>query len=91
MYKRFDPFVDTLPQLDVHGLTRDLLMVEVNGFIYENFRMGREKVAVIHGHGSKILMHELHDKLKKNKYVNKFYTYHMNDGCTIIELKKENK
>lgn len=91
MDKFFNPFIDTLPKLDVHGLTRDLLMVEVNAFIYENFRLGKEKIVVIHGHGSKILMHELHDKLKHNEYVNKFYTDHMNDGCTVIELKKENK
>ena len=91
MDKRFNPFVDILPKLDVHGLTRDLLMVEVNGFILENFRLGKDKVVVIHGHGSKILMHELHDKLKHNEHVSRFYTDHMNDGCTIIELKKENK
>ena len=82
-----NPFVDIYPKLDVHGLTRDLLMVEVNDFILENYRLGKEKVVVIHGHGSKILMKELHDKLKTNKYVNKYYTDYMNDGCTIIELK----
>jgi DNA-nicking Smr family endonuclease len=91
MDKRFNPFVDIYPKLDVHGLTRDLLMVEVNGFILENFRMGKDKVVVIHGHGSKILMHELHSNLKNNQYVSNYYTDHMNDGCTIIELKKENK
>ena len=37
MYKQFDPFLDILPSLDVHGLTDDTVMTFVNDFIYENY------------------------------------------------------
>lgn len=87
MYK-FDPFVDTLPQLDVHGFTEDTVMTVVNDFIYENYRMGKKKIVVIHGKGYGILKRKIHTDLKKNKYVLKFSLYFMNTGVTIIELKE---
>ena len=34
MYKRIDPFLSVLPQLDVHGFTDDTVMTVVNDFIY---------------------------------------------------------
>ncbi len=89
MYKQFDPFLDILPSLDVHGLTDDTVMTFVNDFIYENYRLGKEKVCVIHGKGAGILRKRIHSDLKRNKYVKDFYLYNMNIGCTIIELKKE--
>ena len=48
MYKPIDPFTVYLPQLDVHGYTRDIVTTVVNDFIYENYRMGKEKIMVIH-------------------------------------------
>ena len=89
MYKPIDPFVVNLPQLDVHGYTRDIVMTVVNDFIYEQYRMGKEKVMVIHGKSGGILKSTIHAGLKRNKYVKNYYLYNMNIGCTIIELKKE--
>lgn len=83
-----DPFIDILPQLDVHGYTRDIVMTVVNDFIYENYCMGKRKIVVIHGKGSNILRNQIHSDLKKNKYVLKFQLYFMNTGVTIIELKE---
>ena len=86
MYKPVDPFTVLLPQLDVHGYTRDIVMTVVNDFIYENYRMGKKKIIVIHGRSGGVLKETIHKNLKKNKYVKNFYLYNMNTGCTIIEL-----
>lgn len=86
MYKNIDPFIYILPQLDVHGFTRDTVMTVVNDFIKDNFKLGNKKIVVIHGKGQDILRKEIHLNLKKNKLVNKFYLYNFNIGCTIIEL-----
>ena len=48
---RIDPFIDFLPQLDVHGFTEDIVMTVVNDFIYENYRMGKDKIVIVHGKG----------------------------------------
>lgn len=86
---KIDPFLSILPQLDVHGFTDDTVMTVVNDFIYENYRLGKSRVCVIHGKGQGILKRRIHHNLKYNKYVNNFYLYNFNIGCTIIELKKE--
>ncbi len=86
MYKPIDPFLKILPQLDVHGETRDTVMTVVNDFINENYHLGKEKVVVVHGKGKDILRKEIHKELKKNKQVKKYYLYNLNLGCTIIEL-----
>ena len=89
MYKPIDPFTVLLPKLDVHGYTRDIVTTVVNDFVYEQFRMGKEKIMVIHGISGGVLKKTIHDCLKRNPYVKKYYLYNMNIGCTIIELNKE--
>ena len=86
MYKKIDPFIEILPQLDVHGYTRDTVLLVVNDFINDNIKMGNNKLVIIHGKGSDILRKEIHAYLKKNKKVRHFYLYNFNIGCTIIEL-----
>ena len=88
MYKPIDPFLAILPQLDVHGETRDTVMTVVNDFINENYRLKKRKVLVIHGKGEGILKSEIHACLKRNKQVDKYYLYNFNIGCTIVELKE---
>ncbi len=88
---RIDPFIDFLPQLDVHGYTEDIVMTVVNDFIYENYRLGKEKVVIIHGKGQGILKNKIHTDLKQNKYVKNFKLYFMNIGVTIVELKERDK
>ena len=85
---RIDPFIDFLPQLDVHGFTEDIVMTVVNDFIYENYRLGKEKVVIVHGKAQGILKNKIHMDLKKNKYVKNFRLYFMNTGVTIVELKE---
>ena len=89
MYKKIDPFISTLPQLDVHGEIRDTVMTVVNAFINEQYHLGKEKVLIIHGKGADILRKEIFDKLKYNKQVKKYNLYNMNLGCTIVELNKK--
>lgn len=86
MYKNIDPFIEILPQLDVHGYTQDTVMTVVNDFINDNYKMGKMKICVIHGKGEGILKNEIHKSLKKNKKVKRYYLYIFNIGCTIIEL-----
>lgn len=87
MYKRIDPFIEILPQLDVHGYTEDTVMTVVNDFIKDNVKLRNKKIVVVHGKGQSILKNKIHRDLKRNKLVYKFYLYNMNIGCTIIELK----
>ena len=89
MYKRIDPFLAFAPELDVHGLTSDIVLTVVEDFIYENYRMGKDKIVVIHGKSGGVLKDTIHKGLKHNKYIKSYYLNSNNIGCTIIELKKE--
>jgi len=82
-----DPFINILPQIDLHGEKADITRVLVSNFIDENYRLGKEKVVVIHGKGKGILKEVVHETLKENKHVSKFYIYGQNDGITIAVLK----
>lgn len=86
MYKSIDPFIEILPQLNVHGEYADTVMTVVNDFIKENYKLRNYKICVIHGHSSDILKRKIHESLKQNKLVKKYYLYIYNIGCTIIEL-----
>lgn len=86
MYKNIDPFIEILPQLNVHGEYADTVMTVVNDFIRDNYKMGNKKICVIHGKSSNILKNTIHENLKHNKLVKKYYLYIYNIGCTIIEL-----
>lgn len=88
MYKRIDPFIEILPQLDVHGYTEDMVMTVVNDFINDNYKMRNRRICIIHGKGSGILKNKIHTSLKRNKLVTNYYLYIFNIGCTIIELKE---
>lgn len=55
MYKPIDPFIEILPQLDVHGFTEDTVMTVVNDFILDNYKLRNRKIVVVHGKGEGIL------------------------------------
>lgn len=88
MYKIIDPFIEILPQLDVHGELEDTVMTVVNDFINDNYKLRNTKIVIIHGKGKGILKSKIHTSLAKNKLVDKYYLYNFNIGCTIVELKK---
>lgn len=86
MYRNIDPFMKILPQLDVHGFTEDIVMTVVNEFIEDSYKLGRKKIVVIRGKGQGILRRKIHNDLKYNRLVKRYYLYNFNIGCTIIEL-----
>lgn len=86
MFKNIDSFLEILPKLDVHGYTEDTVMTVVNEFINDNIKLRNKKILVVHGKGAGILKNKIHQSLKRNKYVKKYYLYNFNIGCTIIEL-----
>lgn len=88
MYKKIDPFLEILPQLDVHGELEDTVMTVVNDFILDNYKLRKRKIVVVHGKGQGILKRKIHESLKTNKLVSRYYLYNFNIGCTIIELKE---
>lgn len=77
-----------LPAIDLHGETRDVSRILVSKFIRESLILRNYKIVVVHGRGTGALKKEVHSLLKHHPDVRKYYVDFMNDGCTIIELKK---
>ncbi len=61
-------------------------MTVVNDFINDCYKLKYRKIVVVHGKGQGILKKKIHDSLRKNKKVLRYYLYNFNIGCTIIEL-----
>ena len=87
LLKNYNPFFNILPKIDVHGYTRDMMKCVIDTFLNDNIKLGNKKIIIIHGKGEGILKKEIHELLKKDKRVNKFYIDNLNIGETIIELK----
>ena len=86
MDKFYDPFLNTIPNIDIHGLNRDMVKCILNDFINDNIKLKNEKIVVIHGKGKGVLLNEIHLLLKKDKRIKRYYLDGFNTGCTIIEL-----
>ena len=84
--KNYDPFLNILPTIDVHGYNRDMIRYVLNSFIYDNLKKKKKKIVIIHGRGEGILKTEIHLLLRKDKRVKKYYLDSCNIGKTIIEL-----
>lgn len=82
-----DPFLKIIPNLDVHGETSDSVKVVVNDFIKMNAKLGKPKMAIIHGKGTGTLKRTIKETFSKHPLVERCYLYQFNDGITIIELK----
>jgi len=85
--KNYDPFLSILPTIDVHGYNRDMIRCVLNEFISDNIKMHNKKIVIVHGKGNGILKKEIHDLLRCDKRVNRYYLDGFNIGETIIELK----
>ncbi len=79
-------FNNLLPSLDLHGETREISRILVEDFIRDNYKLGQNKVLIIHGIGTGILKKEVHKTLKNNKLVSKYFLDNFNPGITIVEL-----
>lgn len=86
MSKDYNPFLSILPEIDIHGLNRDMVSTILNDFISDNIKLNNKKIVVIHGKGKGILYNEVHLLLKKDKRVKRYYLDGFNTGLTIIEL-----
>lgn len=86
MLKHYNPFLDILPKIDVHGYNRDMIKFVLDDFINDNVKLRNKKIIIIHGKGEGILKNEIHSLLKRDKRVKKFYLDTFNIGQTIIEL-----
>ena len=86
MSKDYNPFLNILPTLDMHGLSRDMVRFYLNDFINDNMKLKNKKIVIVHGKGKGILLSEVHCLLKSDKRISRFYLDGFNTGCTIIEL-----
>lgn len=75
-----------MPELDLHGETRDSARVLVKEFINDNYKMKLYEVAIIHGIGTGILKKEVHRVLRENKLVETFCLDNFNSGCTLARI-----
>jgi DNA mismatch repair protein MutS2 len=78
-----------MPELDLHGEDRIGASIKVNHFIDDNYNMGIDEIAIIHGIGSGILKKEVLKVLKNNKKVIEYNVDCFNDGCTLVKLTKK--
>jgi len=78
-----------MPQIDLHGEDRIGASILVKSFINDNYKLGNEEFAIIHGVGQGILKKEVHDVLRKDKRVIEFRTDFFNVGCTLVKITKK--
>lgn len=81
-----DPFINILPRLDVHGFTRDTVLVPVSEFINDNLKLGNNKIVIVHGLGEGVLKKAINTHFSHDRRVKKIYGDCFNLGITIIEL-----
>ena len=82
----YNPFLNILPTIDLHGYNRDMVKYVVTDFINDNIKLGNKKIVIVHGKGEGIVKDELHFILKNDKRVKRYYLDKFNIGETIIEL-----
>ena len=73
--------------LDLHGESSDISKVLIEEFIEDNFKMKNKQIIIIHGLGTKKLLHTTQEVLKNNKYVEEYKLDNFNSGQTIVKLK----
>lgn len=78
-----------MPQLDLHGEDRIGAKIRLKAFIDDNYKLGEEDIAVIHGVGKGILKKEVLEMLKNDKRIKEYNLDCFNDGCTLAKLYKK--
>lgn len=78
----------SMPQIDLHGEDRINANILVKSFINDNYKLGNEEFAIIHGIGKGILKKEVDKVLKMDKRVVEFRTDIFNMGCTLVRISK---
>lgn len=88
MEKRNIPFLSNLPTIDLHGEDRKMAELLVKQFLDDLWNLKQEKGVIIHGIGTGILKKQVHEVLRKDKRVEKYYIDFFNIGCTIVEFRR---
>ncbi len=83
-------FINNYPSIDLHGYDRETARVAIEDFIRDNQKMGNEVIIIIHGIGSGVLQKQTHKTLRENKNVIDYKLYYYNNGCTVVQIKKNN-
>jgi DNA mismatch repair protein MutS2 len=77
------------PEINLHRLTIDEAIPEMNNFLYQAFTSGITEVSINHGKGTGVLRQAVHRELKKNSMVRSFrrgIRGEGGEGVTIVEL-----
>ena len=77
------------PSIDLHGeyaFSAELITKE---FLNDNISLKQKKLYIIHGIGQGIVKNAVHNVLKNDKRIERYYVDFMNPGSTIVEIKKE--
>ena len=77
------------PTLDLHGEYAFSANILTKEFINDNIKLKNRHLCIIHGIGQGIIKNTVHEVLKNDKRIKKYYVDFMNPGCTIIEIKEE--
>lgn len=77
-----------MPQLDLHGMDREITRILVCEFLKDQYRMKNYEIAIIHGIGTGILKKEVHKILATQKIVEQYKLDNFNNGCTLVKLKE---
>ena len=77
------------PSIDLHGEYAFSAKVLTKDFINDNISLHNSTICIIHGIGQGIVKKAVHEVLKEDKRIEKYYVDFMNPGCTIIKIKKE--
>lgn len=84
-----DLFLDRLPKIDLHGFDRDSARVMVDDFVNEAYLMGYGEIVIIHGIGSGVVKNAVQETLGKNKLVLNYHIDGVNNGCTVVSVRRK--
>lgn len=82
------PLTSNIASIDLHGEDRKSAELLVKQFINDQIKLKAERIIIIHGIGTGILKRQVHEVLKHDKRIEKYYLDFFNVGCTIVELKQ---
>lgn len=84
------PLQSHWPTIDLHGEDRKSAELLVKDFLNDLCKLKSEKGIIIHGIGTGTLKKTVHEVLKYDKRIEKYYIDFWNIGCTIVEFKNNN-
>ena len=82
-----DIFINNLPTLDLHGMTREEARIMTMDFVHDNHYLKNKTIVIIHGFGTGIVKEAVHDELKHNRLVLSYHINPFNNGVTVINIK----